>query len=260
MPANFHLVQSLIKSLAIIDVLSESVDGMGITEMSERIGLNKSTVHRISSTLVHEGFVEQDQRKGVYRLSPKLFELARKILNNIRPAKIVGPHLEKLARATGESACYVVIDKENARLIVSDEVMTPKPIKVRSQLGESLSLSGSAPGKMFLASLSDGEIKEIMDEKGRKSVLRDEKATFATLRKDLGVIREKGFVYETLKKEEEPICHVAAPVRNEHGTIIGAVDVYAPAYRWPKEKAGRIGDLVKEAALEISKKLGFIPV
>jgi len=259
MPTNFHLVQSLIKSLAIVEVLSESVDGLGITEMSDRIGLNKSTVHRISSTLVHEGFVEQDQRKGVYRLSPKLFELARKILNNIRPAKIVGPHLEKLSKATGESACYVVIDKENARLIVSDEVMTPKPIKVRSQLGESLSLSASAAGKMFLASLSDGEIKEIMDEKGRMSVLHGEKASFATLKKDLGLIRERGFVYETLKKEDEPICHVAAPVRNEQGTIIGVVDVYAPAYRWPKEKSGRIGDLVKETALEISKKLGHIP-
>jgi len=258
MPANFHLVQSLIKSLAIVDVLSESADGMGITEMSDRIGLNKSTVHRISSTLVHEGFAEQDQRKGVYRLSPKLFELARKILNNIRPAKIVGPHLEKLSKATGESACYVVIDRENARLIVSDEVLTSKLIKVRSQLGESLPLSSSAAGKMFLASLSDAEIKEIMDEKGRRSVLHDEKASFANLKKDLGVIRERGFVYETLKREDEPICHAAAPVFNEQGTIIGVVDVYAPAYRWPKEKSGRIGDLVKETALEISRKLGYI--
>lgn len=259
MPANFHLVQSLIKSLAVIEALSESVDGLGVTDIGERLGLNKSTVHRVLSTLVHEGFVEQDQAKGRYRLSPKLFELARRILNNIRPAKVVTPHLEKLAKATGESARYVVIDSTNARLIISDEVLAQRPINVRTQLGESVSLAGSAAGKMFLASLSDNEIKEIMDVKGRKTVLKDEKHSFTNLKRDLSVIREKGFAYETVKSDDEQICHVAAPVRSETGAIIAVVDVFAPAYRWPKEKSARFGEMVKEAALEISKKLGYIP-
>lgn len=259
MAANFHLVQSLIKSLAIIEVLSEIIDGMGVTDISERIGLNKSTVHRILTTLVHEGFVEQDQVKGRYHMSPKIFELARRILSNIRPAKVIAPHLERLAKATGESARFIIIDDTHSRLIVSDEVLTSKPIKVRSHLGESLSLSESAAGKMFLACLSDKEIKEIMDSIGRKAVLPDEKASFSSLHRDLTVIREKGYAYETHKYEDEMICNIAAPIRDEEGTIIAVIDVFAPAFRCPKELCDTIGNQVKETAIAISRELGYLP-
>ncbi len=258
MTANFHLVQSLVKSLALLEVLCESVEGMGVTEISDQVGLNKSTVHRILTTLVHENFVEQDQTKGRYRLSPKLFELARKILNNLRPTKVIAKELEKLAKASGETARYAIIDPINSRLIVSDEVMTARPIKVRSHLGEGLSLSQTAAGKMFLASMSDGMIKEMMDRKGRKAVLEDEKSSFANLQRDLKVVREKGFAYEKAAEEDEMVCTVAAPVRNEQGDIIAIVDVVAPAYRCPKELADKFSALVTETADQISKKLGYI--
>jgi IclR family transcriptional regulator, KDG regulon repressor len=259
MAANFHLVQSLIKSLAILEVLCESVEGMGVSEIGERVGLNKSTVHRILTTLVHEGYVDQDQAKGRYRLSPKIFELSRKILNNVRPTKVIGPYLEKLAQSSGESARFAIIDRTNSRLVVSDEVLTSKSIKVRSHLGETLSLSQSAAGKMFLAGMSDDVIKEMMDHKGRKAVLEDEKYSFAHLQKDLGTVREKGVAYEKIEDEDEMVCSVAAPVRNEEGEIIAIVDVLAPAYRCPKDVVEKFTSLVRDTAMAISKKLGYIP-
>ena len=100
MAPTYHLVQSLVKSLAIMEILAESVEGMGVTEIGERVGMNKSTVHRILTTLVNENYVEQDQAKGKYRLSFKLFVIARKIINNIRATKIVGTFLEKAANKT----------------------------------------------------------------------------------------------------------------------------------------------------------------
>lgn len=259
MATNYHLVQSLVKSLAVLEALAEAPDGMGVTEIGERIGLNKSTVHRILTTLVHWNYVEQDRAKGDYRISFKLFEIARKILNNIRPTKIITPFLDKLAEATGESARFIMVDPDNARLIVCDEVLTSKPIKVSSNLGESLSLSKSAAGKMFLAGFTDNEIKELMDEKGRKAVLEDEEYSFSELRKHLGEVRETGYAYESHKQDEEMICNVAAPVRNESGKIIAMLDVFAPAYRCPKNVAAKYGKLVSDTALEVSKKLGHIP-
>ncbi|MFH1862982.1 MAG: IclR family transcriptional regulator [bacterium] len=259
MAVTYHLVQSLVKSLAIIDILAESSDGMGVTEIGEKVGMNKSTVHRILTTLVHEKYVEQDRVKGNYRLSLKVFEIARKILNNIRPTKVITPYLEKLAEQTGESARFSVVDYENTRLIVCDEVLTLKPIKVRSHLGESLSLSGTAAGKMFLANMSDEKIKDIMDQKGRKTVLEDDNYSFSQLRGDLNVVREKGYAYDRGQDEVEMICDVAAPVYDETGRIIALIEVFVPAFRCQKNFEQEAGKLVKHAAHEISLKLGFLP-
>lgn len=259
MPPPYHFVQSLIKSVAILELLGDSVEGMGVTEIGERVGMNKSTVHRILTTLVHENYAEQDQAKGRYRLSFKLFEIARKIINNLTPTKVCAPFLRKLVNETGESARFIVPDYENARLVVVDEVNTPKNIRVRAHLGESVSLSKSAAGKMFLSNLTDNEIKAIMDEKGRKVVLEDDSYSFSKLRKDLGAVRESGFAYEQGEDNPEAICNVAAPVLDETGKIVGLLDIYMPAYRCPKEMQKKYGKLVRETALEVSQRLGYIP-
>ncbi len=259
MTPSYHLVQSLIKALAILEILADSVEGMGVTEIGERVGMNKSTVHRILTTLVHEGYVEQDHAKGRYRLSFKLFIIARKIINNLTPTRICSPFLKKLAEQTGESARFIVPDWENARLIVVDEAHTSKNIKVRSYLGESLSLSKSAAGMTFLAHLSEDEIKSIMDDKGRKIVIEDEGYSFSKLRKDLSAVRESGFSYDQGQSGKDSICNVAAPVLDEEGKIVGVLDVFMPAFRSPKDIQAKYGKLVRDTALEVSQRLGYIP-
>jgi DNA-binding IclR family transcriptional regulator len=259
MALTYYPVQSLIKSVAIMDILADSVEGMGITEISEKTGMNKSTVHRILTTLVHERYVDQDVRKGRYRLSFKLFEIARRILNNVRTTKVVAPFLEKLTEETGESARLIIPDYENARLVVCDEVLTSKPIMVRTHLGETLSLSQTAAGKMFLASLTDEEIKELIDGKGRKVVLEADGYSFSQLRKDLGPVRESGFAYDSIRIEEEKVNNVAAPIQDESGNIVALIDVFWPAHRDKKNMGTQYGKLVRETALEVSRRLGYIP-
>lgn len=259
MAPTYHLVQSLIKSLAIMEILAESPEGMGVTEIGDRVNMNKSTVHRILTTLVHEQYVEQDYAKGRYRLCFKLFEIARKILNNVRPTKVAAPFLEKLAKETGESVRFIVPDFEKARLIVCDEVLTSKPIMVRSKLGETLSLSKSAAGKMFLSTLTDSAIKDLMDVRGRKTVLEDDGYSFSALKKDLSVVRETGFAYDKSDIEEEKVGNVAAPVWDETGKIVAVLDIFWPAHRISKAAADKFGKRVRETALEISRRLGYIP-
>jgi len=258
MAPTYHLVQSLIKSLAILEYLAESTEGLGVTEIGDAVGLNKSTVHRILTTLVHEKYVEQDHAKGRYRLSFKLFELSRKILNNVRATKVIAPYLEKLSLETGESARFIVPDYDSTRLIVCDEVITSKPIKVRSHLGEAVSLSKSAAGKMFLASLTDEGIKEMMDQKGRKFVLEDGTYSFSQLKQDLATVRETGHSYEKSEDVNEPISNVAAPIRDESGNIVAILDLFCPTFRAPKDFNNRYGKLVRETAVDISKRLGYI--
>ena len=75
-------VQSIERALDIIEVLADYQDGLGVTEIAARIGLNKSTVHRILSTLMARGYVSKTD-KGAYRLGINLIEVVSCYINNL---------------------------------------------------------------------------------------------------------------------------------------------------------------------------------
>jgi IclR family acetate operon transcriptional repressor len=140
-----NTVQSIERALTILEILPDDPEeGLGITEIAERLGLPRSTAHRIASTLVHRGFVLQDGEKRRYRIGFKTLEISRKILNNVRVTKLITPYLEKLVEMTGETAGFAVVDKEEARITLSNEVVSKSPVRPRSHLGETIALKDTA--------------------------------------------------------------------------------------------------------------------
>ncbi|MFH1734673.1 MAG: IclR family transcriptional regulator [bacterium] len=250
-------VQSLIKSLVIMEVLAESKTGMSLTDISTQANIKKGATRRLLSTLVHEGFVDMDGSKVLYRLSLKPFIIARKILNNVSVTKVVSPFLEKLAHESGESVRFIVHDLENACLVVCDEVVSDKLIRPRSHLGVSHSFSSSAAGKMVLATMSDDDLKRFVNEKGQKLIFGDGKYSFANLKEDLKVPRKNGFSY-AMSDDSDSTCSIAAPIYDEYCRLVGIIELSAPEFRCSKKLVSRYGKKVREVALAASKRLGYI--
>ena len=73
-----EIVQSVDRTLTILEVLSDYEEGLGITEISEKVELHKSTVHRLLNTLIYKGYIKQDKNTNKYGLTLKLFELGNK--------------------------------------------------------------------------------------------------------------------------------------------------------------------------------------
>ena len=83
---------------------------LGVSELARRLGLGKSTVHRLLTTLVAEGLVEQDPLTGGYRLGIVMFELGEAVRVHLDLHAAVGPVLAQLREQTGESSQVGVLD------------------------------------------------------------------------------------------------------------------------------------------------------
>src|SRR5665648_370662 len=89
--------QSLDRALGILELLAVESYGLGITEISKKFELPKSTVHRILLTLLKWGYVEKNERGSKYKLGLKVVDLSRIYLNKVELVTEAQPYLRKLA-------------------------------------------------------------------------------------------------------------------------------------------------------------------
>jgi len=104
-------VKSLYKAIKILECFSEKKPELGITEISQQVGLYKSNVHNIISTFEALGYVESNPDNGKYRLGTKILELAHVISSNISFRRIVLPYMHEIANQTNETV-YLGIPNE----------------------------------------------------------------------------------------------------------------------------------------------------
>jgi IclR family KDG regulon transcriptional repressor len=104
-------VQSVERTLDIVETLSEYKTGVGVTTLSKELKLHKSTVHRLLTTLMLRKYVEQDPETSKYKLGMKLFELGNAVLSKLDIRQHAMPYLRQLWRTTGETIQLAIVDQ-----------------------------------------------------------------------------------------------------------------------------------------------------
>lgn len=250
-----NLVQSLDRALSLLEEIAASGGEVGITELSNRVELHKSTVHRLLNTLVCKGFVEQNPETGDYKLGMKILELAGGIFNELEIREQARPYLKELRDTVGETAHLVIRDGEQGVYI--DKVESSQAIRMHSQIGRRIPLHSTAVGKVLLADL-DRDKLEKMFEPGR--LKRYTEHTVTDWEKFLGELqRVAGQGYAVDNEEYEPAVRcIAAPVKNHTGQVAAAISVSGPVFRLNVEKIETVARVVKEKAMLISQRLGYL--
>ena len=91
-------VKSLYKSLKVFECFKAETPELGITQISEMLGLNKSNVYNIVSTFEHAGYLEKDEATGKYKMGLKILEFAYIINENLGYQRAVYKILENLSK------------------------------------------------------------------------------------------------------------------------------------------------------------------
>lgn len=244
-------LKTLAHTLALFELLREHPDGLGITRMAELLGLSKSAVFRIASTLRRHGYLDQASGRSVYRLGLRLWELGCAAANRIDLRRVARPALEALAAGAGEAAFLSVLD---GRDIVTLDIVDGPLAPANMEMGDRAPAYCTASGRALLAFLpSDRQLTATL---GPLRALTSRTVTDpVALRRTLAAARTTG-VAVCGEEFREGTMAIASPVLDHAGRALAAVAVAGPTSRFTPARVARCTELVKDAAARISRHFG----
>lgn len=245
---------SIKRAFKVLSSFSVNEKELGITDLSKRLKIHKSTIHRILVTLEDENIIIKNKTTQKYTLGMKLFELGNIAKEQIEIRKYAFTIMEDLAKKTGESIdLNILID--DMRVSV-EKIDSHHDLRRIIQLGKSLPLYCGGSGKVILAFLPDKEIDRIINNSKLSALGPNTITDPVILKKHLKEIRKKGYA---LSFEERVLgsSSIAAPVLDYQGYAIASISISAPITRLTKEKLSLYKCLIKESAEKISNTLGY---
>ncbi len=213
---------SLIKALRVLLTLEDVPVGKGVSDIARELDLPKSAVHRLLVTFQAHGFVQQESRRGHYRLGPTLARLGLRAAEQYVPREVARPYLEALAQEMGETVFLGVLAQDG--VLIVDKVEHGHVLRVAPDLGTVLPLGQTALGKLLLAFCPPDEQTVWL------ATCSTEPSPVLPAR--LRAIVQQGYAVSVGEWMPDLSC-VAAPIRKGQGQVIAALAVSVPQSRMP---------------------------
>ncbi|WNL39196.1 IclR family transcriptional regulator C-terminal domain-containing protein [Halomonas sp. PAMB 3232] len=245
--------QSLVRGLTLLEHLAASPLGMALSELAETAALAPSTTHRLLQALQSQGFVTQEGEQGLWRIDVKTFRIGNSFLEARDVVATSRPFLRRLTADTGETANLGIRDGATAVFLAQHE--STQMMRMITKLGSRAPLHASGVGKALLAGMSDDERAELLKGDALSRVTPNTFFDPEAIEAEVRTIRAQGFACD---REEHAIglhC-VAACIFDERRMPLAAISVSGPMARIPEERLMALGALVREAANNITARLG----
>jgi DNA-binding IclR family transcriptional regulator len=240
---------TLMRGLDVLDRVARGDNTLG--KIAKSLGLNKSTVHRLATTLVEMKYLILTPRDG-YSLGAKLLELGWAASQQITITRIAHPFLLKLAADTGDTVNLGVLDNDQVHYI--DKIPGTRRIQVRCVIGERQPLRPTGLGKALLIDADEDALREVyMREARDQPQYRYDLKSWLAVMKDYAA---EGYALD-LDENEDRIRCVAAPIRDMTGRIAAAISVSSAQQYMDDARMRTLREYVKDAALAISRELGY---
>lgn len=218
-------VQSVKRAFDIMETLVD-IEEAGVSELSEQLGMPKSTIHDYLTTLTNIGFVIKDGSS--YSASLRFLKLGEDLRQNMTLVEVATPELQELAQTTEEHVTLVTEEDGNAVIIGTER--GDKAVNLQVYNGIRLTMHSTAPGKAIMAHFSKERVDKILDIYGMKSYTEQTITDRESLDMELEEIRQQGYAFD----DEERISgmrSVAAPIIDRSDTVHGAITISGPTQR-----------------------------
>ena len=227
---------------------------IGVTELSRRLGIGKSTAHRLLSTLADERLLEQDPHTGAYRLGLAMYELGASVALHTDLHEACSPVLDQLRNASRETVQVAVLDGREVVYVERRE--SPQTLRLFGRVGHRNSAHCTSTGKVLLAALPPEVLEATLRgwrlERKTPYTITDPRA----LRSGLEEVRHRGWA-ENIGESELGAASIAAAIRDERGDVIAALSIVGPVQRLGSDSLRRFARPVVDASLAVSRRLGY---
>jgi IclR family KDG regulon transcriptional repressor len=247
-------VQSIGRAFAIIEEIARNRDGIGLAELSKRVGLHNSTTFHLVKTMVSLGYVRQLKDSKRYRIGRPLFALAASALDEIEMMSLATPVLDDLARATGESAHFSV--PMGDAVMVLARTSGPGAFQLTDRVGVVRPAYCTALGKIMLAALAPDQFTRYLQRAELKAYTPKSITSVEQLAREIAEVRRAGLALDDGEFDSELRC-AALPVRDFSGRVIGAIGISGPVWRLSIEALQKRARLVRPAADRLSGEFGY---
>jgi IclR family transcriptional regulator, KDG regulon repressor len=254
-PRRRERLSSVTTAMRLLKAFSEDEVDIGISALAKRLGIAKSTAHRLAVTLVAEGMLEQDRDSGKYRLGVGLFRLGALVRRRMEVSNEARPYLYSLREAINESVHLAILDGTEIMYVYNLE--SRHAIRSRSDLGVRKPAHSTAEGQAILAfqpaEVIDQVVASGLTAHTPKTVTDPERFL-----KSLAAVRQRGCAIEDEESEIGMVC-VAAPIRDDTGAVVAALGLAGPVTRMSKKAVAGIIPHVIATADQVSARLGYRP-
>ena len=246
-------IRAVDRALDILLCFTRQTPELTMTQIAEQVGMHKSTVHRLLSTLEKKRFVDRDQLTGIYRPGIRLLQVAYLSLEHNDLRRLAAPFLRKLGEQSLETVDLAVID--DTEVIYLDVIESPQRVKLAAAIGMRLPAYCTASGKAILAYLPEERIKRILASgmpRWTERTLVTPEALFENLR----LVREQGVAFSE-QEYEEGINAVGAPILDLNRLPVASVAVTGPAYRLTRARMLEICPFILSTVNSIAEELNI---
>lgn len=249
---NNSILQSVQRGLQILKLFSPARPVWGITDIATTLKLSKSTVSRITSDLVEEGYLEKTRNK--YRLGFSLLCLSGVITSHLEIHRESKETLKSLVHKLEETAHIAIL--EDLEITYLHKIECQNPVRLFTNIGKKNPPTCTGSGKILLAYQPEAALRELIDRglpmMGPKSITDPQK-----LMTELQNVRKNGYSL-CIDEMQEGIISIGAAIRDYTNEVVAAVSIVGPKERGiGRDRLHYIAEVIK-AAEEISEKLGYI--
>lgn len=247
-----YRVPALEGALSILETLGAG-QPQGVSELAKQLGLSKGSAYRLLATLARRGYVEKCADSDRYQLTYRLFAVGSGAAERLGLREVAQPIMERLAARTGETVNLGVLD--GFRTVSLHLVESAHPLRIHMRIG-GVCAHATSTGKILLAALEPEELERRMASQRLAQYTSRTIRTRSGLLAELARVREQGHAVDDEECSLGLRC-VGAPIRDHRGGAVAALSMVAPCHRLGPEKLPGAVTMVREAAGEVSKRLGF---
>jgi len=246
-----YYIKSVIKSLNILNLFSESRQELSLSEISKILSLGISTTYRLISTLKYKNYIEQNPLNLKYKLGyaflNKAFLVSRNEADIIKKSM---PYLENLRDFTKESISLAVLDGANIVYIAKADGY--ELLRTNIEIGKKMPAYNTALGRVLLAYLSPEQFNRLFSKDNLLVSAPCSNLDISEFKQYLEKVKEEGIAFDDEETTPGIRC-IAAPIVDANGEVSTAISISGPTVRFTLEKI----DLWKRELVKVARKISF---
>ena len=250
-----HVVynNSVNKAFMILEYLATMNDPLDLGVIARELEVNKSTTYRFLAAMEELGYVNKDKESGKYSLGSKVVWLASRFLDSLDIRHLAKPVLKRIMEETGETIHLAMLDA--LEVVYIDKIDGKQPVQMASRVGRRMPAHSTGLGKALLMAQPPQTWHSYVEKIGLKkytnNTITDAESFYACMEND----HQRGFSIDNFENEDG-ICCVAVPIYDFKGKPVAALSISGWTVSMSPERAISLAPLAKEAAREISERLG----